>query len=64
MESGVVQTVQLTVNEADFLISGGLSNGSNSAFLKEVGHLRFYKEVGQVYKLHHRNMGLVFFVPR
>jgi hypothetical protein len=65
MESGVVKTVQLTENEADLFISGGSSNGSNlPGFLKEVGHLRFYQEVGQAYKLHHRSMGLVFFVAR
>jgi hypothetical protein len=64
MESGAVKTVQLTEDEADLFIGGGLSNGSSSGFLKEVGHLTFYKEVGQAYKLDHRSNGLAFFVPR
>jgi len=68
MESGVVKTVQLMEIDADLLVGGGVPNGPNSALLKRkkelVDHLRFYKEVRQGYKLHHRSAGLAFFVSR
>jgi hypothetical protein len=67
MESGVVKTVQLSEGDADLLIGGGLPNSPNSPWQwkKEfVDQSRFYKEVRQRYKLHHRSTGLAFFVAR
>jgi hypothetical protein len=67
MESGIVKTVQLKEIEADLLSGAELPNGPRVApvILKEkVHHLRFYMEVGQIYRPDHRNAGSVFFVAR